>query len=247
MIARGAYFTERHVAYAQLIVRLASDRPTAPMAIQELVRRLGEVSGDDIDSRQIMAMVDVGYFGRTDSGVFVSREMLTPIAVRLCEGLILGRFQSDAHPFYLRFGSLLEFHRFYRSGDRRALMTALMWCMRNGWAIPAWIKRAMLKADALNPKSWDEALGSPTPKGQHHHRLTREKMVSFILYSKIEKLRKDRRPVGQGLFEEVGKKFGMSGSLARNLYYKEKKSLKRIENRIAWANDAFREEQRERR
>jgi hypothetical protein len=115
--------------------------------------------------------------------------------------------------------------RRYESGQREALLEAIERCIIEEWPAPAWLKDALWNAFEDVKKSWDEVFGPPFPKGKHRHRHDRNERIGFKLKERIEFLHeKEGRSITQKLFKEVGKEFGVSGSVARNLYYEIKNS-----------------------
>ena len=137
--------------------------------------------------------------------------------------------RDDLHDLFLRDWALKECQRKYESGQRKALMEAIWWCIREGWPAPPWLRDAFNEAFCTAQKSWDEVFDPPIPKGAHRHRRDRNWKIGFRLAERIEFLHeKERRSITQGLFEEVGKEFGVSGSVARDLYYEEKRSRAKV-------------------
>ena len=119
---------------------------------------------------------------------------------------------------------LSECQLHYESGQRNALIVAILWCIQEGLPPSPWLRNECKKAWRTVKKSWDEVFGPPFPKGKHWHYYNRNLKIGDRLKERIEFLHeKEGRSITQGLFEEVGKEFGVSGSVARDLYYEQKR------------------------
>jgi len=106
-------------------------------------------------------------------------------------------------------------------GNRRPLLNALGFCLDYDIPIPEWLAEAFSDAlsavDSFEARSWDDVFGKP-----HHGRKIaakgRQKKLRMLVWHRVQTL-SATRPIDQGLFEQVGKGLGISGAVAKRLYY----------------------------
>ena len=113
----------------------------------------------------------------------------------------------------------------YRNGDKFALMQAIVKCAQVDLPLPEWTTKAFMQGyyGVLHAKfsSWDEAFGSPHPKGKHLNKARSD----FRDFPRVHKLVREMRarpnppPLDDAFFEEVGKALGMGKTRAKRLYY----------------------------
>src|SRR5262249_54099579 len=121
----------------------------------------------------------------------------------------------------------------YENGQREALMEAILWWICEKWPAPPWVIDAFDEAPFFVKKSWDEVFDPPIPKGEHHYRRDRNRKIGEQLADRIGiAARQEGRSITGKLFEEVGKEFGVSGSVARDLYYENKRSQTKFVERF---------------
>jgi hypothetical protein len=121
--------------------------------------------------------------------------------------------------------------------DKNQLLAMIVICADLRQPLPHWAAQALRdaynRARKGNLASWDDVFGKPfrgkAPKG------SRTASREFEVWLAVRKLKRQHKPVGQALFEEVatnlklgGKRGGESGwSTARRLYYQyEKRRVK---------------------
>ncbi|WP_347275778.1 hypothetical protein [Candidatus Kuenenia sp.] len=109
--------------------------------------------------------------------------------------------------------------------DKFYLMQAIGVCAAHHLPLPLWAAKAYIEgynkiADAKS-KSWDEVFGRPYPKGTHLATLRKEKMFKRAVYNEISRIKKSQPDIAidDGLFEKVGKKFGIGKTTASEYYY----------------------------
>jgi hypothetical protein len=121
-------------------------------------------------------------------------------------------------------------HKNYEA-DPYYLMTAIRICANHQLPLPHWAANAYIKAyDTVNnarAKSWNSVFGNPFPKGQHLSAIRKKRILSVAVWNEITLIRKmnPETPIDESLFEEVGKKFCLGKTLAREYYYSEKKKF----------------------
>lgn len=126
---------------------------------------------------------------------------------------------------------LAHYEQLFLSGDNFALLIAVRICAQHEMPLPDWAARAFIKKfdTVLNLRagSWDEAFGRPYPKGFHLNRARRRRELQPRIYVHIQEIlaMDPKTPIGEGLFEQVGKEFGIGKTLASELYYSMVKDL----------------------
>ena len=121
---------------------------------------------------------------------------------------------------------LSECQLHYESGQRNALIVAILWCIQEGLPPSPWLRNECKKAWRTVKKSWDEVFGPPFPKGKHWHYYNRNLKIGDRLKERIEFLHeKEGRSITPKLFKDVGKEFGVSGSTASDIYYETKEEI----------------------
>lgn len=103
---------------------------------------------------------------------------------------------------------------------KRALIQSMAVCVKMDIPWPQWVKDGFLDAYSKAAGSWDEVFGRPLPprkkasKKQHW-----DKFQLRVFRLVRERNTKKNEPIDEVLFEKVGKKIGISGSNAREMYY----------------------------
>lgn len=125
----------------------------------------------------------------------------------------------------LHYLDALEYRYRARGRHKFYVMEALAICVELGLPPPSWTRKPYLEAYGniieARSKSWDEVLDSPYPKGTHLNALRKKIMLAPLVISEISSIKKSDpdRAIDDGLFEEVGAKFGIGKTLASNYYY----------------------------
>jgi hypothetical protein len=121
--------------------------------------------------------------------------------------------------------------RNFAKGDNFALLHAIRICANHDLVIPEWAARAYIKRfDAVlncETDSWDGAFGRPYPNGVHLSKARQRRKLRFAVYARVRELLKanPKRPIDEGLFEEVGDKFDIGKTLCGRLYYEAKRMV----------------------
>ena len=118
----------------------------------------------------------------------------------------------------------------YEQGNKLALMFAIRICATYQLTVPDWVAkefiRAVNKVATAEVRSWDEALGSPIQKGTNLKDLQNKREKSMDVYLAVQHRHlSQREPIGEQLFEEVGKVFGFGKTWCSAIYYSEKERL----------------------
>jgi hypothetical protein len=112
----------------------------------------------------------------------------------------------------------------FKSGDKRALLTVLCFCLGIGVPIPDWLSGALLEACHSLPDSWDDVFGSPLPPSEkanrHAEPARRDKQIQELVYLRVREIGK---PIYKA-FEYVGNESGMSNDAVRTMYYEYRNS-----------------------
>jgi hypothetical protein len=140
-----------------------------------------------------------------------------------------GANRDDPSLPLFQWGALLEISELetkYINGDGAALFAALRKCANHDLVMPLWVSRAFIKGyDAVlccRANSWDEAFERPYPKGKHLSSMKESREKRFPIWLRVKELRAEGATIDDGLFERVGREFGMSKSRANELYYEAK-------------------------
>ena len=111
----------------------------------------------------------------------------------------------------------------YEQGYKRALLYSLNFCLMNNVPVPPWIKQGLSKAmDAVHSyeiKSWEDVFGELLPKGKWRATEQRNAKMGWDLFQRVCDLHKAGASIDAGLFEKVGEEFGVSKTVASDLYY----------------------------
>ena len=115
--------------------------------------------------------------------------------------------------------------KYVADGDSLALFEAIAICARLEIPLPRWASSAFSNTfyKVLNCEfgSWDEAFGSPLPKGAQLKSARRRQEVRIKLYSRVnEIIRNERCPVDDFLFLRVGREFDVGKTACKEIYYK---------------------------
>jgi hypothetical protein len=114
----------------------------------------------------------------------------------------------------------------YETGDKEELLYCLDYCISKRQPIPAWLGQAFLaaydKVRRHNAGSWDDVFGKPVEKGRHLAAARRKIKVLWPLFWRIRGRNATGEPL-EDLFREVGKEFGFSSTVAKELYYRADK------------------------
>ena len=123
----------------------------------------------------------------------------------------------------------------YEAGDKSEFMRCLFWCIRSDEPIPPWLKEALeqIMADRRSGKfkSWDEPFGKPLGN-KHQATVRRDAKVIVPLFDRVRELSESGRALNKELFDEVGKEFGVGGTVASELYYDAVKALNETDEDI---------------
>jgi hypothetical protein len=143
---------------------------------------------------------------------------------------------SPTNP-YLR--HYLERYRWeYEAGDLDSVPMALLLCIINEELPPDWLRDAYSKAvdrvRSYEVGSWDDVFGKPLAKGKQLDVARRKSKIAHGVWSRVRHrtaidLDDDgkRDKIVKDLFEEVGKEFGIKGTVAAEIYYEHDREMSR--------------------
>jgi hypothetical protein len=110
----------------------------------------------------------------------------------------------------------------FEAGDKSVLLWAIWSCLESRRPMPEWLRIAFLDAydaaERFEIRSWDEVFGRPVPKSMHLKTEKRKEQLRWAIIARVKAL-KAERPIDKGLFEQVGKELGISGTVASDIYY----------------------------
>lgn len=73
-------------------------------------------------------------------------------------------------------------------------------------------------------KSWDDIFGKPLEKGERLGTRIKRLELALPIYERVEEAKRLGHPVNKELFEDIGKKLGVSGTVASDIYYETRKT-----------------------
>lgn len=119
---------------------------------------------------------------------------------------------------------LSEYKAAYEEGNKEVLFSALRNCAAHNLPMPNWLADAYCMGHDLwlsyRKPTLDEAFDVKPPKGTHINKLKELRTLKVAIPLFVRKLQETGRAIDPHLFEDVGKEFGVSGSKARDIYYK---------------------------
>jgi len=125
----------------------------------------------------------------------------------------------------------------FEGGGKWALLYAIYHCCLVKRPLPEWLQFAFLdayeSAKGFKVKSWDDAFDRLHPKGTHVDKEKRHFELRYVITQRVEKLRSEKKPVDNELFDEIGKELGIGGhTTVSKIYYEEHGRLKEITDRF---------------
>ena len=119
----------------------------------------------------------------------------------------------------------------YESGGHLRLLSAVNLCAMHDLPTPEWVRRGFVdcyrRVVEYEAKSWDDVFGRPHPKGLHLESARRRESRRIPVYTRINEILylEPDTPIDRGLFERVGEEYGISKTVAEELYYEVKHSF----------------------
>jgi hypothetical protein len=109
------------------------------------------------------------------------------------------------------------------SKEAREALNCIRDCFLGNNPIPEWAQKALINAvDRVNSfevKSWDEVFGRPLEKGRHLRVERRKLAVHRQIFERVRERHKAGESITRGLFESVGREFGVKRTEAEKIYY----------------------------
>ena len=121
----------------------------------------------------------------------------------------------------------------YEAGNQWALMQAIRVCASDDVPMPNWVATAYVKCFEAcrigEAKSWDDVFGKPHPKGSNLSAILKRHKNQWPLVNRIRELKAadPTLALDEGLFEKVGKEFGLGKTLASEYYYDAKQTAEK--------------------
>ena len=123
---------------------------------------------------------------------------------------------------------IAEMETAYRAGDNQVLLDAINICARHQLPMPEWVaagwKQSYTKWKHYEVKTLDNAFNVER-RGKHlsalrkHSRL--KSAIPYAIFKEIEA----GKATDEELFDAVGKRFGIGGPTARDIFYKNKDAV----------------------
>lgn len=124
-----------------------------------------------------------------------------------------------------RLADLEQCARDYCAGDKTALAHTIAICAKHGVALPNWASDAYVTGYRnianFHSKTWDSIFGTPVPKGKQLSALRKRRQKAFLIWNEIQYLHERGRSIDNDLFDEIGEKFGVGATVAKEYYYAE--------------------------
>ena len=126
----------------------------------------------------------------------------------------------------------------FEAGDEGALLDAVDCSARGGiplavWAANAFCERYMQWA-RFQAKSLDASFKVERRKGAHLKDRARREMLKWRVVIELLRLQREKRmPVDEALFARVGKRLGISRSLANKIYYDPENHWRKLIENLA--------------
>jgi hypothetical protein len=109
----------------------------------------------------------------------------------------------------------------------RATLDMVFLCARDGRPIPAWARSELFNIEGGlrygQFKSWDDVFGRPVKKGAQLRAIQRRRELWLKVRLEVLKRQEAGRPIEPDMFDAVGEELGITGALAREVYYHSKK------------------------
>ena len=139
---------------------------------------------------------------------------------------------------------LEEGRRRYDNGETDELPYCLQFCIGNRLPIPDWLATAFMtayeKIISFEAASWDDVFGKHLRKGGRLARERQRWVLARPIFETVQERHAAGRSINKELFYEIGREFGVSGTVASEIYYLAKSDkASTIEQIIArkWTSD----------
>ncbi len=110
----------------------------------------------------------------------------------------------------------------FEGGNQAILLSAIRFCGDQKIVMPEWLVDAFAKVTnrwySYKCKTLDEAFGIAWPKGKQFAAAQKKARYALAIFLDVEQQRSMRRPVNAELFREVGKRHGLSKTVAEEYY-----------------------------
>jgi hypothetical protein len=126
-------------------------------------------------------------------------------------------------------------HSAYEAGARAALLNMFWLCVEFQRPIPDWAGKRFDEAFSYvlmgGARSWDDVFGSPHAAVGKHLRSVRLKNQKFAVYQRVREIQdREKVPIGEGLFERVGKELNIGRkTVVSDLYGQVARLMRRFE------------------
>jgi hypothetical protein len=111
----------------------------------------------------------------------------------------------------------------FSAKEAREALNCIAKCFSTNNPVPAWAQKALIeaiaRANSLEVKSWDEVFGCLLEKGRHLRVERRNLALHRQIFERVRERRKAGESITRGLFESVGREFGVKRTEAEKIYY----------------------------
>jgi hypothetical protein len=127
---------------------------------------------------------------------------------------------------------LAKHRRRFRAGEAEALLDALELCAAYRVPLPEWAANEFLNRfyawAEFRTATLDEAFGVARPKGTHLKARRLREALRFDILQEVSRLRSEKMPLSDEIFEKVARLVGTSYKRTRKIYYETPKSMREM-------------------
>ena len=121
----------------------------------------------------------------------------------------------------------------FSSKEARDALNCISDCFLTKNPIPEWAQKTLIKAVArantYQIKSWDEVFGRPLEKGKQLIAERRKLELMEPIFEPVRECHEAGQSITKDLFEFIGEEFGLSGTVASEIYYAKKDIINELE------------------
>ena len=123
------------------------------------------------------------------------------------------------------------FQQRFERGDLQIMLWAIALAAENKEQIPKWATDALMEKllqISVAAKDWDGVFGSPRSprdgkaRGANEGKIAHRAIYMFMCYDMVRERSDKGDSITGALFEDIGKKLGVSGSIVSDYYYEVK-------------------------
>ena len=121
---------------------------------------------------------------------------------------------------------------FEKTGDPKLVLEAIFDATQSGFSIAPWAAEAFAdlygRVRDLEASKWEDVFGPLWPKNFPLKAERVKRALRFDVWRDVQRARDNRRALDTGLFEEIGKRYGLGSRTTASYYYDVEARLKRL-------------------